>query len=133
MLKAVLDTNVLVSVLWSPEGNASTIVRLLLSDKVILCLDQQIIDEYKDVLSRPRLAFPPGQVEELLAELANRSLSVIVPSSTVKMPDEADRKFYDVAAYCGAYLVTGNIRHFPKDPIITTPAQFLAIYKTHIS
>ena len=133
MLKAVLDTNVLVSALWSPEGNASTIIRLLLSDKVIPCFDQQIIDEYKDVLSRPRLAFPQGQVDELLAEITNRSLSVIVPSSTVKMPDETDRKFYDVAKFCGAYLITGNVRHFPKDPLITTPAQFLDVFKTHIS
>jgi hypothetical protein len=41
MLKAVLDTNILVSALWTPVGNASTIIELILSNKVIPCLDQQ--------------------------------------------------------------------------------------------
>ena len=50
MLNVVLDTNILVSALWSPAGNASTIVNLVLSDKILPCIDQQILNEYRVVL-----------------------------------------------------------------------------------
>ena len=129
MLKAVLDTNILVSAIWTPAGNASTIVSLILSDKIIPCFDQHILNEYLAVLSRPRLSFPEGQVNKLLAEITGRGLSVVVQSSTIKIPDESDRKFYDTAKYCQAYLITGNIKHYPSDPMIISPARFLEIFE----
>ena len=127
MLKAVLDTNILVSALWTPIGNASTIINLILSDKIIPCFDQDILNEYRSVLLRPRLAFPLEQVDGLLSEITGRGLSVIVLPSNIAMTDESDRKFYDAAKYCGAYLITGNTRHFPLDPLILKPGRFLDI------
>jgi hypothetical protein len=41
------------------------------------------------------------------------------------MPDESDRVFYDVAKTAGAYLITGNTKHFPQEPFILTPAEFV--------
>jgi len=128
MLKAVLDTNILVSALWSPAGNASVIVNLIFSDRIVPCFDQRILDEYRAVLSRPRLAFPAGQVDDLLAEMFERGLQVIPLPSTFEMIDETDRKFYDTAKFCAAYLITGNTRHFPKDPSVISPAGFLDIF-----
>jgi putative PIN family toxin of toxin-antitoxin system len=127
MLRVVLDTNVLVSALWTPDGNASTIINLILTDIIVPCFDQHILNEYHVVLSRPRLAFPAGQINELLSEITNRGLSVIILPSSIRLPDESDRKFFDTAKYCEAYLITGNIKHYPKDPIILTPARFLDI------
>jgi hypothetical protein len=43
------------------------------------------------------------------------------------MPDEDDRVFYDTAKTAGAYLIPGNTKHFPQEPFILTPAQFLAM------
>jgi len=125
MLRVVIDTNILVSALWTPDGNASTIFSLVLTDKIVPCFNLHILNEYRIVLSRPRFAFPANQVNELLSEIANRGLSVIIIPSTVELPDESDRKFYDTAKYCEAYLITGNIRHYPKDPMILSPARFL--------
>ena len=39
--------------------------------------------------------------------------------------DEADKKFYEVAKFCGAVLVTGNLKHFPEDPLVMSVADFL--------
>ena len=125
MLRAVLDTNVLVSALWTPAGNASSIINLILSDQIIPCFDQHILSEYRFVLYRKRFSFPAGQVDELLAEMTGRGLLVSVTPSAVAISDESDRKFYDVAKHCEAYLVTGNIRHYPNDPLIISPARFL--------
>jgi putative PIN family toxin of toxin-antitoxin system len=133
MLKVVLDTNVLVSALWTPAGNASTIVKLILSDKLIPCFNQSIIDEYRTVLSRPRLAFPSGQANELLDEIILRGIPVVVTPSVTAMPDESDRKFYDVAVFCAAHLITGNTRHFPETSYVTNPADFLRIYSIKIN
>ena len=129
MIKVVLDTNVLVSALWTPAGNPSTTVSLLFSNKITPCFDQGILNEYRTVLNRPRLAFSSDKVDELLKILTSRGISVTVFPSTIKMIDEADRKFYDVAKYCGAYLISGNIKHFPKKPFIVTPAEFLKIFQ----
>jgi len=43
---------------------------------------------------------------------------------SVVMPDESDRTFYDTAKTCGAVLVTGNMRHYPSESFIMTPAKF---------
>ena len=130
MLKVVLDTNVLVSALWTPAGNASAIINLILSEKIVPCFDQRIINEYRTVLSRKRLAFPEGKVNELLMEITNRGLSVVVLPSAIAMTDETDRKFYDTAKFCDAYLITGNARHYPEDPLVISPARFLLLH-TH--
>lgn len=43
-------------------------------------------------------------------------------------PDPKDVVFYEVAlSKEGSFLVTGNTRHFPKEPIVVTPAQMLEI------
>jgi putative PIN family toxin of toxin-antitoxin system len=130
MIKVVLDTNVLVSALWASVGNPSAIIELILADRIIPCFDHDILYEYQTVLSRPRLAFSSNRTEKLLNEITTRGLQVIVKPSTIAMPDESDRKFYDTAKYCEAYLVTGNIRHYPEDPFILNPAGFLLFFNS---
>ena len=45
-------------------------------------------------------------------------------------PDPKDDVFYEVAlSKEGSYLVTGNIKHFPKSPIVVTPAELLEILR----
>jgi len=133
MIKVVLDTNVLVSALWTPAGNAYTIINLILTDRIIPCFDHRIINEYQVVLSRPRLAFQSEQINELLNEIINKGFSVTTLPSSITMPDESDRKFYDVTKFCNAYLVTGNIKHYPKDPLIKNPKDFLNIFNTNFA
>ena len=44
-------------------------------------------------------------------------------------PDPKDVVFYEVAlSKENAYLVTGNTKHFPKTPIVVTPAEMLEIF-----
>ncbi len=43
-------------------------------------------------------------------------------------PDPKDAVFYEVAlSKDDAYVVTGNLKHFPKSPIVVTPAEMLEI------
>jgi len=125
VVQAVLDTNILVSAIWTPAGSASKILELILTDKIIPCFDDSIMKEYKTVLSRPRLALPKGLAKKLLAEIAERGIMVSIYPGKDKMTDEADRKFYDTAKFFEAWLVTGNIKRYPKDPLIISPSRFL--------
>lgn len=44
------------------------------------------------------------------------------------MPDEDDRVFYEVAlSEEDSFLVTGNLKHFPKEPKVVTAAQMIEI------
>ena len=49
----------------------------------------------------------------------------------IELPDPKDRVFYEVVMEErkeeDAYLVTGNIKHFPEKPYIVTPRQMLNI------
>ena len=53
------------------------------------------------------------------------------PELAVELPDPKDRVFYEVVMEGRkteeAYLVTGNIRHFPEKPYVVTPRQMLDI------
>jgi hypothetical protein len=60
--------------------------------------------------------------------LKKSGLCFDVPPSIFSMPDETDRVFYDVAKYAGAFLVTHNIKHYPKEPIIFTPREFVETF-----
>ena len=48
--------------------------------------------------------------------------------SQENFPDVDDVVFYEVAmSKEDAYLVTGNTKHFPKSPIVVTPAEMMQI------
>lgn len=44
------------------------------------------------------------------------------------MPDEDDRVFYEVClSKEDSFLVTGNLKHFPKEPQVITAAEMMEI------
>ena len=87
----------------------------------------EIIAEYHDVLSRGWLGLDPVDVQDLIELIISTGFSIMPEKSITPMPDEDDRVFYDVAKNSGAYLVTGNIKHYPKENFVVTPAQFLML------
>ena len=128
MNKIVLDTNVLVSSLLT-NGPPAAIVDLVAEGKLIPFYNDLIITEYWSVLHRQKFSFHPMQVSRLIEDIIRAGIVVEQSiSSTIDMPDENDRKFYDVAKTSGALLITGNVKHFPLDSFIITPAGFLKMY-----
>ena len=114
--KVVLDTNVLISAFLSPFGIPGQVVSMVLQGKLQFCYVQEIIDEYKNVSSRPGFKFKAVAEERssVLETLQEDGLAYkILISSAFPMQDETDRVFYDVAKAAGAFLVTGNKKHYP--------------------
>lgn len=121
----VLDTNVLVSALWSKNGAPARVVSMVLSGRLIPCYDYRILCEYREVLRRPRFGFTRGEISSLLDWIESYGCSVIAETLDDVFLDEEDKKFYEVAKFCGAALVTGNLKHFPEDPLVVSVAEFL--------
>ena len=127
MDRIVLDTNILVSALWSKNGNPANVVRRVLEGDLTMCYDSRIIAEYVDVLHRPEFPFEASDIHGLLEGVKQRGLSVVAPRIEVAFADEDDRMFYEVAVFCKATLITGNVRHYPDKPFIMTVTEFLDI------
>ena len=127
ILRAVIDTNILVSALLSPSGNPAKVYKMFLTGILALVYSGEIFEEYQDVLYRPRLCIPTGDADIVLEAIRQYGEKTEPIPGAELLADEDDRVFYDAAKNTGAYLITGNIKHFPKEPFILTPAQFLEL------
>lgn len=129
---AVIDTNVLVSALLSSHDDAATVqvVGRLFSGEVIPLFNEEILNEYNEVLRRKRFHFSEDAVRILIDVMEKFGEAVRSSPSGEILPDMKDLPFYEVVLEKrndNAYLVTGNIRHFPKKPFIVTAREFLDI------
>ncbi|MCL1966600.1 MAG: hypothetical protein FWF67_01815, partial [Fibromonadales bacterium] len=79
----------------------------------------------KRVLDYQRLSFTSRETSPLLNIILKQGIAFEASKSTIKITDEDDRAFYDTAKQSGSLLVTGNIKHYPKEDFILTPAAFL--------
>jgi putative PIN family toxin of toxin-antitoxin system len=122
--KVVIDTNILVSALWSENGHSATIISMIPTD-IIPVINDAIIKEYSEVLNRPKFAFSVSKRENLLAIIKDFGEVIIPEKSGVLMSDETDRIFYDTAMASMATLITGNGKDYPDKPFIVTPVNFL--------
>ena len=132
MIFAAIDTNVIVSALLNFDSNPGKVLRSVLSGETIPLVNDEILAEYQEVLSRKKLKLSGELVESVLTRLAVCCLNISDASSDYpEVTDPEDRCFYAVTMSEreseDALLVTGNIRHFPVKPYVVTPAQFVEI------
>jgi putative PIN family toxin of toxin-antitoxin system len=116
VIRAVIDTNVLVSGLLAPNGNESLVLLAVRQGLIMPCFSEEIYSEYRGVLARRKFSFPP-QILALLSMILRCGEPVRPEKSLVSSPDPGDTKFLDCAFASQAdFLVTGNKRHFPGSP-----------------
>ncbi|MCL2420513.1 MAG: putative toxin-antitoxin system toxin component, PIN family [Defluviitaleaceae bacterium] len=125
--RIVIDTNVIVSALLSRNGNPAKILDRVLVGELIIVYSEEILEEYEDVLYRPKLKISYEDADTLIADICLHGEEVWPTSSLIPMPDEDDRCFYDAAKMAGVYLVTGNAKHYPVDSFIVAPADFVKL------
>jgi putative PIN family toxin of toxin-antitoxin system len=115
MRLAVLDTNVIVSAGIKPGSAPATLVMdWVLEGQIQVVTSPWIVGEYREVVRRAkfrRYGFPPPWLEFLIEE----SLRLPDPAAwTRRGPDPKDIPFLALAHGSGAWLVTGNLKHFPE-------------------
>ncbi|MBO7570885.1 MAG: putative toxin-antitoxin system toxin component, PIN family [Bacteroidales bacterium] len=128
---AVIDTNVIVSALISSndKSNPAVIVRTVLQGKIIPVYNDEILSEYTEVLSRDKFHIQKSDIDLVISHIIKIGLKVERKEAVGEIfPDPKDVVFYEVAlSKEDSYLVTGNIKHFPKVDFVVTPAEMLAI------
>lgn len=127
---AVLDTNVLVSALFTSNEQAATarLIRALVDGGFCTLYNDEIIKEYREVLYRAKFDFDNELVEMLIDTVISNGTPTDRVVSGEVFPDPDDAVFYEVAlSKEGAYVVTGNLKHFPRKPIVVTPAEMVEI------
>src|SRR5713226_6168925 len=100
-MRVVLDTNVVVSGLLRRHGNPAFILRLAFERKVELALDERILQEYEEVLARPKFRFSHAVRVAVLGELRAAAIFAGLPPQRVELPDAADEPFIEVALATG--------------------------------
>lgn len=130
MIYAVIDTNVLVSALLSRFNNTSTVrlLQLLILGEITPIYSDEILEEYQSVLTRSKFGFPDSLINETLDVIRRFGINSSRQETDEQLPDPKDVVFYEVALSVeDSFLVTGNIKHFPKKPFVVTPAEMLQI------
>jgi putative PIN family toxin of toxin-antitoxin system len=114
--RIVIDTNVLISAALKPSGLEAQVFVLVAYRAVELCLSAETLAEYGEVLARPKFAgLDAERVSELLDLITEEAVMVTPAQRVAASIDESDNRFLECAVAARAdYLVTGNLRHFPK-------------------
>jgi putative PIN family toxin of toxin-antitoxin system len=106
------------------RGHPANILNLFLDKKITIYYSDDIITEYKDVLSRERFGIPREKIGFIINVIRRLGMIVNSEKSTFPMDDESDRVFFDTAKVVNAWLVTGNIKHYPTKDFICTATDF---------
>lgn len=130
MRAVVLDTNVIVSAgLKLGSVPYRLVMDWVISGHVQAFTSPLVVSEYRDVLWRhkfTRHGFPPVWIEALF----EMSLQLPDPAPWPHpLPDRKDEVFLSLAHAAGAWLVTGNLKHFPRAArrgvTVIAPADYL--------
>ncbi len=83
------------------------------------------------ILARPKFHLTQNIIDDVVDEIEQLGIHVDAEELNVELPDPKDRIFYEVVMEVrkseDAYLVTGNIKHFPQKTFVVTPRQMLDI------
>ncbi len=63
---AVIDTNVIVSAMLKPESVPGQLIQLLYNGIIISMINEDIVNEYYDVLTRNKFNFNDERVEQII-------------------------------------------------------------------
>ncbi len=133
-MRIVLDTNVLVAGLLSPFGPCGEIIRMVSAGELTLLFDARILNEYDEVLKRPKFMFEKEKIADFLDQIEHCGTMVASSPLSQSLPDVDDEPFLEVAITAEVeYLITGNQVHFPSALCqavrVLSPGEFVALYK----
>ena len=128
---AVIDTNVIVSSMLKTNSIPSLIVDYIKTNTIIPLLSEEIINEYIEVLTRNKFNLDHDDVLETISIIKEKGIVLKREQTLEDFIDEDDIVFYEIVLSArttmDAYLVTGNMKHYPIRSYIVTPREMLEI------
>jgi uncharacterized protein len=137
MQKIVIDTNIIVSSLIQHGYSYLIINNLFIDQKIQVCISDELLAEYFDVLSRPRFSKFQDffvRAEILLADIAGKAAKYIPTTKIDLISDKDDNMILELADECKAdFIIAGNTTDFTfseyKKTKIVTPREYWEKYK----
>ena len=84
--------------------------------------------EYQEVLNRDKLKIDQTSILDAMNTITNMGVFCDRKEAIGPFPDPDDIVFYEVSlSVDDAYLITGNLKHFPKNGHVVSPAEMLQI------
>ena len=114
---AVFDTNVLVASLLTkhPDSPTALVVDAISEEKLIPLYNEEILEEYDDVLHRAKFPFSNDAIQNIMQMIRQFGLAISPSPTGEVLPDMDDLVFYEVVMEKrkadDAYLITGNLKH----------------------
>ena len=131
---AVIDTNVIVSTFLKKGSVPEQIISYVWQGKIIPLVNDKILKEYREVLLRPKFRFNKDTVETFIMDFSQRGIFLDGWETDILLPDPKDAVFFAVVMEArkgqDAYLVTGNLKHFPGEIFVVTPREMLTLVET---
>lgn len=129
---AVIDTNVIVSALLSKNAAAATVkvLKEIAGGRIVPLYHDEILAEYSEVLNRDKFPIAKTTVTEIIGIVRHFGIQANPIQTDETFPDLDDRIFYKVAMAKrddGAYLITGNKRHYPEKQYVVSPAEIMQL------
>lgn len=134
-MKVVVDTNILVSALFNAKGTPGKIIYLWKSKAITLCINEETLEEYVDVLQR--FDFVEKSELRLFLDLFNMRINVFHTRSKHKISvvkaDPSDNKFLECAVATKAKFIISGDKHLLdlkkyKKIRIVSPSEFLTLF-----
>lgn len=128
---AVIDTNVVVSSMLSHNSIPGAIVDLVTSEVIVPLMNEEILNEYIEVLTRNKFDFSEIDVNDTINKFKEKAIFLEREQTLEDFIDESDIVFYEIVMSArntmDAYLITGNIKHYPVRSYVVTPREMLDI------
>lgn len=128
---AIIDTNVIVSAMLNPDSIPGMVLKYALAGVIVPYINKEIFKEYSEVIYRDKFGFDRKDIELVLNQLQEKAIDAERTQTNAFFTDKKDIVFYEVTLMArtktNAYLVTGNIKHFPKETFIVTPKEMIDI------
>ena len=134
---AVIDTNVVVSSMLKHSSNPGMIIDHVVVGNIIPILNEEILEEYITVLTRNEFGFDDTTIKETIDSLKKDSIYLEREQTIEDFIDKDDIVFFEIVmsarSTMDAYLVTGNMKHYPVRSYVVTPREMIEIIEKTIN
>ena len=134
---AVIDTNVIVSSMLKQESIPWQILDLVDRNIIVPLLNEEILNEYIDVITRNKFNFDKSLIDSTINRIKTKAIYLEREKTLEDFIDKEDIVFFEIVlsarSTMDAYLVTGNMKHYPVRSYVVTPAQMIEIIENDLS
>ncbi|MFA6567831.1 MAG: putative toxin-antitoxin system toxin component, PIN family [Victivallales bacterium] len=132
-IKVIVDTNILISAILKDRLPEKMILRIIEDGSFDWIASEEIVQEYKTVISRPKFLIPGDEIK-FQFDLIDRMTTIVCPDLKIIFKrDQKDAKFLSCALVSNAdFLITGDsdlveIVNYNNTKIISVP-EFAALF-----